>query len=114
MVNHIIACIIKILVYCLELVSADCAVVRADIIVVFGLVSIAPKQNNVLSTDHLNFSPSAAILGEILSPYSCRFMMLGIPNASPPSETFLVAEMKSSILLSHITPGLSADTVYPS
>ena len=77
-------------------------------------MSIAPKQNNVVSTDCLNVDFYAAIICDILSPDSCRFMMLGIPNASPPSETVLVARMSSSITLSHVTPGLSAETVSPS
>ena len=94
--------------------AADCAVVRADFIVDFGLVSIALKQNTVVSPDRLNVASCAAILGDILSPDSWRLMMLGIPNAYPPSETVLVAGMYSSITLSHVTPGSSADTVSPS
>ena len=62
--------------------AADFEVVRADFIVYFVLVSIAPKQNNVMSTDRLNVALCAAILGDFLSPDSCRFMMLGIPNVS--------------------------------
>ena len=94
--------------------AADCAVVSADYIVDFGLVSIAPKQNNVVSTDGRNVSLCAAILGDLLSPYSCRFMMLGMPNVYPPSETLLLAGMTSSMTLSHVTSGSSADTVSPS
>ena len=93
--------------------TADCAVVRADFIVDFGLVSIAPKQNNVVSTNFLNVALCEAIIGDIISPDYCRFMMLGIPNAYPTSETVLVAGMDSSITLSHVTPGLSAETVSP-
>ena len=91
--------------------AADCAFVRADVIVDFGQVRIAPKQNNVVSTDPLNVALCAAILGHILSPDSCRFMMLIIPNVSLPSETMLVAGMTSLITLSHVTPGFSAETV---
>ena len=96
-----------------NLCDADCAVVRADLIVDFGLVSIDPKQNNVVSTDRLHVALCAAILGYLLSPDSCRFMMLGITNVSPPSETLLLAGMNSSITLSHVTPGLYAETVSP-
>ena len=94
--------------------AADCAVVRAYFIVDFGLVSIAPKQNNVVSTDRLGVAFCAAIIGDILSLDYCRFMMLGIPNASPPSETVLVAGMASSITLSHVTHVFSYETVSPS
>ena len=93
---------------------ADCALVRDYFIADFGLVSIARKQNNVVSTDRLNVALCADILGDILSTNYCRFMMIGIPNASPPSETLLVAGMTSSITLSHVTPGLSAETFSPS
>ena len=78
-----------------NLFAADCAVVSADLIVDFGLVSISPKQNNVVSTDRLNVALYAAILGDLLSTDSCRFIMLGMPNVSPPSETLLVAGMTS-------------------
>ena len=71
------------------------------------------KQNIVVSTDRLNVALCAAILGDLLSPDSCRLMMLGITNVSPPSLTLLVAVTTSSITLSHVTLGLSADTVYP-
>ena len=54
MVKHIVTCGVKILVYFLELMCRDCAVVSADFIVDFGLVGIAPKQNNVVSTDRRN------------------------------------------------------------
>ena len=67
--------------------AADCAVVSAYFIVDFGLVSIAPKQNNVVSTDRRNVALCAAILGDILSQDSCRFIMPGMPNVSPPSDT---------------------------
>ena len=77
-------------------------------------MSISPKQNNVVSTDPLNVALCAAIIGDLLSPYSCRFMILGIPNVSPPSETLLVAGMTSSITLSHVNSGFSAETVSPS
>ena len=74
-------------------------------------MSIAPKQNNVVSTDRLHVALFAAIVGDLLSPDSCRFIMLGIPNVSPPSEILLVSGMTSSITLSHVTSGLSAETV---
>ena len=77
----------------------------------FGLVSISPKQNNVVSTDRLNVAICAAILGDLLSTYSFRFMILGIPNVSPPLETLLVARMTSSITLFHVIPGFSTETV---
>ena len=80
--------------------AADFAVVSADFIVDFGLVSIAPKQNNVVSTDIRNVSLCAAILGDLLSPDSCRFMIPAMPNVSPPSETLLVSGMASSMTLS--------------
>ena len=83
-------------------------------VVDFGLVSIAPKQNNVVSTDRRNVSLCAAILGDLLSPDSCRFIMPGMPNVYPPSETLLVAGMDSSMTLSHVTSESSADTVSPS
>ena len=76
-------------------------------------MSIAPKKNNVVSTDRINVALCADIIGDLLSPDSCRFMMLGITNVSPPSETLLVAGMNSSITLSHVTPGLYAETVSP-
>ena len=76
-------------------------------------MSIVPKQNNVVGTDRLNVALCAAILSDILIPDSCRFMMLGIPNVSPLSETFLVAGMNPSITLSHVTPVLSSETVSP-
>ena len=94
--------------------AADCAVVRADFIVDFGLVSIAPKQNSVVSTDLLDVAFCAATLGDILSPDSCRFIMLGILNASHPSETVLVSGVASLSALSHVTPGLSAEPIFPS
>ena len=94
--------------------AADGAVVRAGFIVDFGLVSIAPKKNIIVTTDRLNVALCAAILGDILSPDSCRFMMLGITNVSSPSETLLVDGMTSLITLSHVTPGFSAGTVSPS
>ena len=114
MVKHIIACIIKILFTAWNWYAADCAVVRDYFIVDFGLVRISPKQNSVVSTDLLDVAFCAAILGDILSPYYCRFIMLGIPNASTPSETVLVAGLASSSALSHVTPGLSAEPVSPS
>ena len=94
--------------------AADCAVFRADFIVDFGLMSIAPKQNSVVSNDLLGVDFCAYILGDLLSPDSCRFIMLGITNASPPSETVLVAGLDSSSALSHVTHGLSAEPVSPS
>ena len=74
---------------------------------------IAPEQNNVVITDCLNVDICAAILGDLLSPDSCRFITLGGPNVSPPSETLLVAGMTSSMTLYHVTSGSSADTVSP-
>ena len=74
-------------------------------------MSISPKKNNVVSTDRLNVALCVDILGDLLSPDSCRFMMLVITNVSPPSETLLVAGMTSSITLSHVTSRLSAETV---
>ena len=76
-------------------------------------MSIVPNQNNVVSTDRRNVALCAAILGDLLSPYSCRFIMPGMPNVSHPSETLLVAGMDSSMTLSHVTSGLSADTISP-
>ena len=75
---------------------------------------IAPKQNNVVSTDRCNVALCAAILGDRLSPDSCRFIMHGMPHVSPTAETLLVAGMASSMTLSHVTSGYSADTVSPS
>ena len=75
---------------------------------------ISTKQNNFVSTDRIDDAFCAYILGDILSPDSCRFMMLGIPNTYPLLETVLVAGMASLITLSHVTLGLSAETVYPS
>ena len=94
--------------------AADCAVVSADFIVDFGLVSISPKKNNVVSSDCRNVSLCAVILGDLLSPDYCRFIMPGMPNVSPPSETLLLSGMDSSMTLSHVTSGSSADTVSPS
>ena len=94
--------------------AIDCTVVRADFIVDSGLVSIAPKQNNVVSTDRLNVALCAAIIGDLLRPDYCMFMTLGIPNVSFPLETLLVVGMTLSITLSHVTPGFSAETVSPS
>ena len=94
--------------------AAYCAVVKADFIIDFGLVSIAPKKNSVVSTDLLGVDFCAAILGDLLSPYSCRFIMVGIPNASPPSETVLVAGVASLSALSHVNPGFSDEPVSPS
>ena len=74
-------------------------------------MSIDPKQNNVVSTDRLNVALCVAILGDLLSPYYCRFMMLDIPNVSPTSENLIVAGMTSLITLSHVTSRLSAETV---
>ena len=94
--------------------AADCAVVSADFIVDFGLVSIAPNQNNVVSTDRLNVALCASILGDLLSPDSCSFILSDMPNVSPPLETLLVAGMTLSMTLSRVTYGSSADTVSPS
>ena len=58
-------------------------------------MSIAPKQNNVVSTDRRNVALCAAILGDILIPDSCRFIMPGMPNVSSPSESLLIAGMAS-------------------
>ena len=77
-------------------------------------MSISPNQNNVVSTDCRNVALCAAILGDLLSPDSCRLIMSGMPNVSPTSETLIVAGMDSSMKLSHLTSGSSADTVYPS
>ena len=76
-------------------------------------MSIALKQNNVVSTDRLHVALCAAILGDLLSPDSCSFIMIGILNLSPPSKTLLVARMILSITLSHVTSGFSAETVSP-
>ena len=65
-----------------------------------------------VTTDHRNVSLCAAIIGDLLSPDSCRFIMPGMPNVSPPSETLLVAGMTSSMTLSYVTSGSSADTVF--
>ena len=94
--------------------AADCAVVRADSIVDFGLVSITLKHNIVVITDFLDVAFCAAILGDLLSSDSCRFIRIVILNASPPSETLIVARVASSRALSHVTPGLSYEPVFPS
>ena len=44
-------------------------------------MSIALKQNNVVSTDRRNVALCAAILGDLLSPDYCRFIMLGSSNS---------------------------------
>ena len=76
-------------------------------------MSISPKKNIVVSNDLLDVAFCAAIIGDILSPYYCGFIMLGIPNAYPPSETVLVAGVASSSALSHVTTGLSDEPVFP-
>ena len=60
-------------------------------------MSIAPKKNNVVSTDCRNVALCADILGDPLSPDSCRFIITGMPNVSPTSETLLVDGMASSM-----------------
>ena len=77
-------------------------------------MGIAPKQNNVVSTDRHNVALCAAILGDLLSPDSCKFIIPGMPNVSPPLKTLLVSGMASSMTLSHLNYGSSADTVSPS
>ena len=76
-------------------------------------MSIAQKQNNVVSNDRHNVALCPAILGDLLSPDSCRFVMPGMHNVSPSSETLLVAGMVSSMKLSHVTSVLATDTVCP-
>ena len=77
-------------------------------------MSIAPNQNNVVSADRRNVALCADILGDLISTDSFKFIIIGMPNVSPPLETLLVAGMTSSMTLSHVTSGSSADTVSPS
>ena len=81
--KYIIECTIKFSFTAWNWYAADCAVVRVYFIVDFGLMSIAPKQNSVVGTDLLDVDFCAAILGDLLSTYCCRFIILGIHNASP-------------------------------
>ena len=84
---------------CSNWYAADWAAVKAavveyaDAVPVTADERIAPKQNRVVSTDLL----SPAILADLLSPDSCRFVISGIPNASSPSETVVESGNRAAL-----------------